>query len=161
MTRYRGISFEIETGLFRRTKGEARVKGMDAAQLEAHKNSLPLDERDDYLGDGAYAKELAAWVSSGLQQAGLPWVEDYKEDLYRVVVVAAPSGGRIHIVCGNMDEPDAKEDGNRHLIGTDPKPTVLARVFKNSAFEIFCGKVNDTVNRMIAANFEIKLVRKF
>jgi hypothetical protein len=159
--RYPGISFEIETGLFRRTKGETRIKGMDAAQLEAHKNNLPLDERDDYIDDGVYVKELAAWVSSGLRQAGLPPNENYVEFFGRVLVLIAPSGGEVHIICGTMDEPDAKEDGNRHLIGTDPKPTILARVFKSSAFETFCGKVNDTVNRMIAANFEIKLVRKF
>ncbi len=159
--RYPGISFEIETGLFRRTKGEARVKVMDAAQLEAHKKGLPLDEQGDYIDGGVYAKELTAWVSSGLRQAGIPPVDNYIDLFSRVVVLDAPSGGKIHIICGTMDEPDAKEDGNRHLIGIDPKPTILARVFKNSAFETFCGKVNETVNRMIAANFEIKLVRKF
>ncbi len=160
MTRSRAISFEIETTLFRRTKGEARIKGMDAAQLDAHRNNLPADERDDYLDDGVYAKELTAWVASGLRQAGLPPVENSNEQFFRLLVLAAPSGGMVHIICGTMDQPDAKEDGNGHLIGIDPKPNLLARIFNNSAYGAFCEKVTETINRMIASNHEIKLVRK-
>lgn len=160
MTRYRGISFEIETGLFRRTKGDARIKEMDAGQLEAHRNSLSLDEREDYMGEASYSKELTNWVTSELRQAGFLQVESYKEDLYRVVVVPAPSGGKIHIIGGTMDQPDAAFDGNGHLIGVDPKPTLLAWIFKNSTFDAFCNKVNDTIHRMIAANSKIRLVRK-
>lgn len=159
MSRYRGEEFGLETTLFRRTRSEAAIDTMSEAAQEAHHKSLPEDEQDDYIQEGVFAKELAAWVEAGLRQARLPPEDNIVEDHGRLLLLKAPSGGKVFVTCANYAEPDAKEDGNQHLIVVHPRPGLKARFFHDPALQTFTDRIVAALRQMIDTTPEIKLVR--
>ncbi|WP_151718460.1 hypothetical protein [Gemmobacter serpentinus] len=133
---------------------------MSEAELEAHERNLTPDEQDDYIQEGVFAKELAAWLEAGLRQAGLNPDDNYAADFGRVLLLQAPSGGKVMVTCCNYDEADATEDGLSHIVGVKAQPGFKARFFHDPALQAFNDKIAAAIGQMIDATPEIKRVRE-
>jgi hypothetical protein len=158
--RYPEKEFEIETMLFRRTRGEARLDAMSEEEAEAHDRSLHPDELHDYIQEGVYAKELAGWIEAGLGRVGLAVEENFAEDFGRLLILREADRATVLVVCSSLDGPNDTSDGHAHIITVSPKPRLKARVFHDAFLESFAARVFVAIEQLILNTPEIKLVRK-
>jgi hypothetical protein len=152
MARYSGPQFLITSRMFHPTIGELESGGEPDSSIQF---------TEDYMNLGTYGKELAAFLENGLQQVGLPVLENYADDYGRIVKLVAPKGAVVEIACVNDEAAEANVGGDGHLIAVFPRPALLNRFVANPELLAFSSRIAEEVEKLLLSNLEIKLIRKY
>lgn len=160
MSKYPSFRFILESGQFKRTRGELGTDDMSDAEFEAHTNSLSEDEQNDYIQEGVFGKELAKFVEDKMTVRGYEVAENYADDWGRCVEIVSTDAKEVVIGCFNHADGTETEDGTEHMISVVAQPSLKARFFKDQSLFLFANKVATELENLISETPHITLIGK-